>query len=79
MSTQAAAYANLQNTAVAPCSGRARVVPGDAAASLLVEKVESAPPCGIKMPYGCGGATACLSTAQVQEIADWINGGAKND
>jgi hypothetical protein len=30
------------------------------------------------MPYGCGGAT-CLSAAEVQEIVDWINAGAKND
>jgi hypothetical protein len=80
MSTQALAYANLQKSAVAPCSGLARVVPGDAAMSLLVEKVESAhPPCGTQMPYGCGGATPCLSAAQVQEIVDWTNGGAKND
>ena len=80
MSTQAVAYANLQKSAVAPCSGLARVVPGDAAMSLLVEKVESAhPPCGTQMPYGCGGATPCLSAAQVEEIVDWTNGGAKND
>jgi hypothetical protein len=80
MSTQAVAYTNLQKSAVATCSGRARVVPGDAAMSLLVEKVETAhPPCGTQMPYGCGGATPCLSAVQVQEIVDWINGGAKND
>jgi hypothetical protein len=80
MSNQATAYTNLQKNAEATCSGLARVVPGDAAKSLLVEKVESAhPPCGSQMPYGCGGATGCLSTAEVQEIVDWINAGAKND
>jgi hypothetical protein len=84
LSTQSAAYANLQKSpAGAGCKGLGftLVVPGDAATSLLVEKVESAtPPCGSEMPFGCGaGALACLSAAQVQEITDWINGGAKND
>jgi hypothetical protein len=84
LSTQALAYTNLQKSpAGAGCKGMGftLVVPGDAATSLLVEKVQSAaPPCGSQMPFGCGaGAVACLSAAQVQEIADWINGGAKND
>jgi hypothetical protein len=47
--------------------------------SLLYEKVASAhPPCGGQMPYSCTGST-CLPEAQVQEIEDWINGGAKDD
>jgi hypothetical protein len=84
LSTQALAYTNLQKSPVgAGCKGMGftLVVPGDAATSLLVEKVQSAaPPCGSQMPFGCGaGALACLSATQVQEIADWINGGAKND
>jgi len=84
LSTQALAYANLQKSpAGAGCKGMGftLVVPSDAAMSLLVEKVESStPPCGSQMPFGCGAGTlACLSTAQVQEIVDWINGGAKND
>jgi hypothetical protein len=84
LSTQALAYTNLQKSpAGAGCKGMGLtlVVPGDAATSLLVEKVQSAaPPCGSQMPFGCGaGAVTCLSAAQVQEIADWINGGAKND
>jgi hypothetical protein len=80
MSNQATAYTNLQKSAVATCSGFARVVPGDPAMSLLVEKVESAhPPCGTQMPYACGGATPCLSAAKVQEIVDWINDGANNN
>jgi hypothetical protein len=61
-------------------SGLKLVVPGNAAMSLLTEKVGSAhPPCGTQMPFGCGGAGPCLSAARVQEIADWINDGAKND
>ena len=83
MSTQAAAYTNLQKSAAgASCeaSGLTLVVPGDATASLLVEKVTSAhPPCGTQMPFGCGGATPCLSAPQVEEIVDWINDGAQND
>jgi hypothetical protein len=83
MSAEALAYTNLQKSAAgASCktSGLKLVVPGDAAMSLLGEKVGSAhPPCGTEMPFGCGGAGPCLSAAQVQEITDWINGGAKND
>ncbi len=84
LSTQSAAYTNLQKSpAGAGCNGHGftLVVPGHAAMSLLVEKVESAtPPCGVQMPLSCGpGAVACLSAAQVQEITDWINDGAKND
>ncbi len=83
MSTQALAYANLDKSASgASCksSGLQLVVPGNAAMSLLVEKVESAqPPCGSRMPYGCAGAGPCLSTSQIQEISDWVNAGAKND
>jgi hypothetical protein len=81
MSTQALAYTNLETSASgASCRGLQLVVPGNAAMSLLVEKVESAePPCGSRMPYGCAGASPCLSTSQIQEISDWINAGAKND
>jgi hypothetical protein len=83
MSNQAAAYTSFQKSAAgASCkaSGLKLVVPGDAAMSLLVEKVQSAhPPCGTQMPFACGGAVPCLSGAQVQEIVDWINGGAQND
>jgi hypothetical protein len=83
MSTQAAAYTNLEKSAAgASCkaSGLQLVVPGAASMSLLVEKVESAhPPCGTQMPFGCGGSTPCLSAAQVQEIVDWINDGADNN
>jgi hypothetical protein len=83
MSTQALAYTNLQMTAAgSTCesTGLELVVPGDAAKSLLLEKVESNPPCGVQMPYGCPTTTMpCLTTAQVQEIEDWINDGAMNN
>jgi hypothetical protein len=83
MSSQTLAYTNLQGSAAgSSCKGGGYelVVPGDAAMSLLFEKVEStSPPCGGEMPYGCAGGPTCLSAAQVQEIEDWINEGAKND
>jgi hypothetical protein len=82
MSTQPTAYTSLQEKASgASCSaGGERVVPGDAAASLVVEKVESAhPSCGVQMPFGCAGTSTCLYAAQVQEIKDWINDGATNE
>jgi hypothetical protein len=83
MSSQAAAFTSLQqNAAGVSCdtSGLKRVVPGDAAMSVLFEKVDSAnPSCGSRMPYGCAGTGTCLSAAQVMEIENWINDGAKND
>jgi hypothetical protein len=83
MSSRAAAYTSLQESAAGvSCntSGLKRVVPGDAAMSVLFEKVDSAnPPCGSQMPYGCAGTGTCLTAAQVMEIGSWINAGAKND
>jgi hypothetical protein len=83
MSTQTAAYTNLvgvkaDGTSCAG-SGLTRVVPGDAAESLLYEKVsEATPPCGSQMPLGCSGQS-CLSSTHQTEIEDWINGGALNN
>jgi hypothetical protein len=83
MSTQALGYANLQKSASgSSCAAGApkRVIPGNAAMSLLVEKLMSNPPCGLEMPYGCGSsAMPCLTAGQVEEVAQWINGGAAND
>jgi hypothetical protein len=83
MSSQAAAYTSLQqNAAGVSCgtSGLKLVVPGDAAMSVLFQKIDSAnPPCGAQMPFGCAGTKSCLTAAQVTEIENWINEGAKND
>ncbi len=92
MSTQAAAYENLVKvTASGPAataspvpgcggSGLVRVVPGDAAKSLMYQKVsEAKPPCGAQMPFGCPGTFACLDSTEQQTLAAWINGGAPND
>lgn len=82
LSSSEMAYADLAKDASGTsCStGGKRVVPGDASSSLLVDKVASAhPSCGVQMPFGCAGTATCLSEAQVQDIKDWINGGAHND
>jgi hypothetical protein len=91
MSTPAAAFANLvgvdaQGTGAGasgvPCASaqRVRVVPGDAAGSLLYDKVDSKlvgtnPPCGSPMPLGSG---APLSQAEVDLISAWIDAGARD-
>jgi|HubBroStandDraft_2_1064218.scaffolds.fasta_scaffold89416_2 hypothetical protein len=77
----------------APDSGAPliRVVPGDAKASLLYEKVENPsssydPPCGERMPLphdktGINFSVpfVSLSSAQISLIEDWINAGAQNN
>ena len=96
MSTPAAAYANLvavpaagtgTGTSGVTCAslapgGLLRVVPADAAASLIYGKVSAKlastqPVCGSPMPTP---ATAVpLTQAQVDLIAAWINAGAQNN
>ena len=56
------------------CSGKTIVVAGDAASSLLTQKISATPPCGMRMPIG-----APLSDAHIQQITEWINKGAPND
>jgi hypothetical protein len=87
MSTQAMAYADLVGAdggmgvaaAGAGCgtSGLKRVVPGNAAISLIYEKVvaktdDAGAPCGVPMPA----LGAALTTEQDDLIAAWINAGA---
>lgn len=73
---QMGAYMNLYNVTSAStmCAGRKLVIPGDSANSLLIQKFSDTPPCGVKMPVG-----KPLTPAQVKQIADWIDMGAKND
>ncbi|MET0389120.1 MAG: PQQ-binding-like beta-propeller repeat protein [Polyangiales bacterium] len=55
--------------------GGQRVVAGDPANSLLLDKVSSATPkCGTVMPPG-----GMLTPAQIQQIRDWITAGAMNN
>ena len=59
-----------------------RVVPGDAAASLLFNKVDTKlagtnPLCGSPMPLPAGAVP--LTAAEVDLISAWITAGAHND
>jgi hypothetical protein len=70
---QAGAYNNLVNVVSTSemCAGMTLVVPGNAAASMLVQKLGASPPCGMRMPVG-----PPLSETQVAQIAAWIDMGA---
>lgn len=76
MATRAAALMNLINrpAAGAPCSGtgRIRVIPGDAAHSLLWNKVSAMDLCGARMPN----TRPPLSPNDIDSIAAWIDAGA---
>jgi hypothetical protein len=56
-------------------SAATRVVAGMSAMSLLYEKLNPKPPCGMQMPEN---ATA-LGASDLAQIAAWIDDGAKND
>ncbi len=56
------------------CSGITLVEPGNAAGSLLMQKFDDAPPCGVKMPIGTP-----LTPEHIEQITTWINNGALND
>lgn len=74
MTTASVAYANLVNV-VSPNSGEVRVIPGDAANSYLVKKLEGTQSVGAQMPLGA----SPLNTTDLQNIKNWINQGAKNN
>lgn len=48
------------------------LIPGNSAASLLVQKVGSSPPFGARMPFG----PTPLPDSTIQVIKDWIDQGA---
>jgi hypothetical protein len=80
MSSKATAFSDLVGVAAmgSGCSGKGtRVVAGNAATSILFEKVDpnQGAPCGSKMPLG----GTPLTDAQASEIESWINGGAMNN
>ena len=52
-----------------------RVVPGDAAGSYLVHKLEGTQSSGTQMPQGL----PVLSSVDLQNIKDWINDGALDE
>jgi len=84
LSTQAEAYAALvsvkamgASSSGVSCSAtdRLRVAPGDADASLLVQKLTAAAPvCGQHMPPG-----GMLRPEQIEQLRMWIADGAKNN
>lgn len=80
LSTQAIAYASLVGVdAMGPACGATdfvRVVPGDAAMSLLYLKAsETTPPCGARMPL----TGEPLSAEEQALVASWINAGAQDN
>jgi hypothetical protein len=79
MSSRVLAYGNLveQDAEGTACrgGGRVRVVPGDAQASLLVQKLEGTQDCGARMPRG----RTPLPEASIDLIKAWIEAGAAND
>lgn len=80
MSTKATAFNDLVGVAAmgTGCGGMGtRVVAGNAADSIMFEKIDpgTPAPCGAKMPLGL----APLTAAQANEIESWINAGAMND
>ena len=66
-------YGLLVNQRSAQNSNLVLVVPGDAEASLLLQKINSdAPPVGVRMPFG----GAALSASEIELIRTWIAQGA---
>lgn len=57
-------------------SGEAIVVPGDPCASVLVQKINAAPPFGARMPLD---GPPYLGERDRQLVADWIAEGAADD
>jgi hypothetical protein len=67
-------YSNLVNVqAQSSCTSLKRVLPNDAANSVLFKKV-SGNTCGTRMPEG-----SALTAGDIALIQDWINQGAKNN
>lgn len=69
-------HPKLVNVASTMVPGRKLVVPGDVAASFLLEKMEKeAPAAGTRMPPAPPFATA----AELEQVKAWISAGAPND
>jgi hypothetical protein len=73
--TAGQSYGNLVNVrALAGCTTEMRVLPENAASSVLYKRI-SGTACGDQMPRGGNP----LSAADIQKIVDWINQGALNN
>lgn len=68
------AYANLVNAASTEDPSKKRVLPGDAAKSYLVLKVEGNQSSGSRMP-----PAGPLAANTIRNIKNWISRGAKNN
>jgi hypothetical protein len=85
LGTEAATYEQLVGVAAqaGPCvaAGKMRVVPGDASASLLMDKLENTPDmCGAPMPKPSTGSDFVpIPAPEIAEITAWIEAGASRD
>jgi hypothetical protein len=75
MSNRMKAYMNLVSRVAVCGTGNVRVIPGNAADSLLWRKLAGVNLCMDRMPQG----RAPLTTTQIDMIRDWINAGAPNN
>ncbi len=73
--SQGVAYSNIVNVASTQVPASMRVLPGDAANSYLVKKIEGTQIVGVRMPKD----RSALSSVSIQNIKNWINRGAKNN
>ncbi len=73
--SQGVAYSNIVNVASTQVPASMRVLPGDAANSYLVKKIEGTQTVGVRMPKD----RSALSSVSIQNIKNWINRGAKNN
>jgi len=73
--SQGVAYSNIVNVASTQVPASMRVLPGDAANSYLVKKIEGTQTVGVRMPKD----RSALSSVSIQNIKNWVNRGAKNN
>ena len=76
--TSSASYSALVSHAADETCGGTRVVPFDSSQSYLYHKVNDATPCsGVRMPHKPEvGPAQILSTAELDTLRAWIDGGA---
>lgn len=72
---QGPAYVNLVNIPSTQEPNRMRVLPGDAANSYMIIKIEGNQTIGIRMPL----AREPLDQVLIQNLINWVNMGAKNN
>ncbi len=73
--SEGVAYSNIVSVASTQVPASMRVLPGDAANSYLVKKIEGTQTVGNRMPQG----RSALSNVSIQNIKNWVNRGAKNN